>query len=213
MDGLIGKKIGMMQVYDSNSVRRDVTVLELGPCVVVQRKTGEKDGYDAVQVGYSEKKESRTVKPELARFKKAGTTPKQFLKEFTVDPKNEIKAGDTVSAAIFEGVKFVDITGITKGRGFQGVVKRYRMRGGPMTHGGHSKRRVGSIGQNSYPARVLKGKRMSGHMGVDQVTTQNIKVVELRGQENLLLVGGAVPGANGALVIVRKALKKKAGKA
>jgi large subunit ribosomal protein L3 len=213
MDGLIGKKIGMMQVYDANGVRKGVTVIEAGPCVVVQRKTGDKDGYEAVQVGFQDKKESKSIKSELARFKKAGMTPKRFIKEFAVDSKNELKAGDTVNATVFEGVKFVDVTGITKGRGFQGVVKRYRMRGGPMTHGGHSKRRVGSIGQNSYPARVLRGKRMPGHMGVDQVTVQNLEVVELRGQENLILVSGAVPGANGCVVIIKKALKKKAGKA
>ncbi len=208
MNGLIGKKLGMTQVYDAEGRRTAVTVVEAGPCVVVQRKTLAKDGYEAVQVGYDEQKESRLTKPIAARYKKAGVTPRRVLKEFPVDASSEIKEGDTISSDIFDGVSYVDVIGVTKGRGFQGVVKRHRMAGGRMTHGGHSKRRVGSIGQCSYPARVAKGQRMPGHMGNVRVTQQNLKLLEVRGEENLLLIKGAIPGPNGGMVLVKKALKK-----
>lgn len=208
MNGLIGKKLGMTQVYDAEGRRTAVTVVEAGPCVVVQRKTLAKDGYEAVQVGYDEQKERRLTKPIAARYKKAGVSPRRFLKEFPVDASSEIKEGDTISSDIFDGVSHVDVIGVTKGRGFQGVVKRHRMAGGRMTHGGHSKRRVGSIGQCSYPARVAKGQRMPGHMGNVRVTQQNLKLLEVRGEENLLLIKGAIPGPNGGMVLVKKALKK-----
>ncbi len=208
MNGLIGKKLGMTQVYDAEGRRTAVTVVEAGPCVVVQRKTLAKDGYEAVQVGYDEQKERRLTKPIAARYKKAGVSPRRFLKEFPVDASSEIKEGDTISSDIFDGVSHVDVIGVTKGRGFQGVVKRHRMAGGRMTHGGHSKRRVGSIGQCSYPARVAKGQRMPGHMGNVRGTQQNLKLLEVRGEENLLLIKGAIPGPNGGMVLVKKALKK-----
>lgn len=208
MKGLIGKKLGMTQVFDKEGHRTAVTVIEAGPCVVVQRKTKEMDGYDAIQLGFQEQKEHRLTKPVLGHFKRANSSPKRYLNEFKVEYGDEVKQGDTVTASIFEGVSFVDVTGKTKGRGFQGVVKRWRMRGGPMSHGGHSKRRVGSIGQCSFPARVVKGKRMPGHMGDRKVTQQNLKVVELQGEKNLLLVRGAIPGPNGTIVLVKKSLKK-----
>jgi len=208
MNGLIGKKLGMTQVYDAAGHRTAVTVVATGPCVVVQRKTREKDGYEAVQVGFDEQKESRLTKPLAERFKKAGVSPRRCLREFAVAEGDELKEGDTVSADIFEGVSYVDVTGVTKGRGFQGVVKRHRMAGGRMTHGGHSKRRVGAIGQCSYPARVAKGQRMPGHMGNSRVTQQNLRLVEVRGDDNLLLIKGAIPGPDGGVVLVKKALKK-----
>jgi len=208
MNGLIGKKLGMTQVFDGDGRRVAVTVVEAGPCVVVQRKTSACDGYDAVQVGFEDQKESRLNKPTLARFKKAGVDAKRILREFRVDGDSEIKQGDSLSVGIFDDTKYVDVTGTSKGRGFQGVVKRHNMRGGRMSHGGHSKRRVGSIGQCSYPANVAKGQRMPGHMGRVRVTQQNLKVVSVRGDENLLLIQGAIPGANGSVVMVSKALKK-----
>ncbi len=208
MQGLIGKKIGMTQVYDDQGRRVAVTVIQAGPCPVVQRKSGDTDGYDAVQLGFGEQKERRVSKPQRVRFKNAGTVACNILREFDISPDEKIEVGQTLTAGLFEGVEFVDVIGTTKGRGFAGVVKRYNMAGGRMTHGGHSKRRVGSIGQCSYPARVAKGQRMPGHMGNVRVTVQNLKVVKVRSEDNVLLIRGAVPGPNGSIVIIKKALKK-----
>jgi large subunit ribosomal protein L3 len=208
MQGLIAKKVGMTQVFDDKGRHVAVTVIEAGPCVVTQRKTVEKDGYSAVQIGFADQKEHRVNKAAMGLFKKSGCAPKRWLREFALDQGEDFKPGDTVGVKIFDGVSHVDVCGITKGRGFQGVVKRYRMRGGPKTHGGHSKRRIGSIGQNAYPARVHRGHRMPGHMGNTPVTQQNLRVVSLRPDQNLLLILGAVPGPAGAIVLVSKALKK-----
>ena len=208
MQGILGKKIGMTRVFSDEGHQIPVTVIEVGPCVVVQRKTKAQDGYDALKIGLGAKKATRVNKPEAGEAKASGGVAQQYLHEFRVDSAEALKAGDAVTAAVLEGASHVDITGITKGRGFQGVVRRYRMRGGPMTHGGHSKRRIGSIGCRSFPGRIHKGKRMPGHMGHVKVTTQNVKVVQLRAAENLLLVCGAVPGPAGAMVVIRKALKK-----
>lgn len=209
MQGLIGKKLGMTQVHDADGQWVPVTVIEVGPCLVVQRKTADRDGYEAVQLGFGEQKEHRVAKPLLGRYKKIGNQPRRHLKEFRLDGEEEVNAGDVVTAAmVFEGISHVDVLGITKGQGFQGAVKRHGMAGGRMTHGGHSKRRIGAIGQCAYPARVAKGKRMPGHMGHVYVTVQNLRVVDLRGEDNLLLVRGAVPGPTGAIIVVRKALKK-----
>jgi len=213
MQGILGKKIGMTRVFGEEGRQTPVTVIEIGPCVVVQRKTKSLDGYEALKVGFVEVKASRANKAHMGQFKAVNATPKRFLREFEVGASEELKAGDTITASVLEGVEYVDIVGVTKGRGFQGVVRRHGMAGGPMTHGGHSKRRVGSIGCRSFPGRIHKGKRMPGHMGNVRITTQNLKVVQLRAGENLLLVNGAVPGPAGALVEIRKALKKtKAGK-
>jgi len=203
----------MTQVFDQNGHRVAVTVIEVGPCVVVQRKTAARDGYDAVQLGFGDQKESRMSKPALARFSRIETAPKRHLKEFALEAEEDIAEGATLTVSAFEGVDYVDVSGVTKGRGFQGVVKRHRMGGGPKTHGGHSKRRAGAIGQCAYPARVAKGQRMPGHMGRVKVTQQNLKVIDLDGENNLMLVNGAVPGPAGAIVYVRKALKKKSGTA
>jgi len=208
MKGLLGKKLGMTQVYDDAGRRVAVTVIEAGPCVVVQRKTRDTDGYDAVQLGFEKQLEQRVNRPSLARYKKVGASPCKHLREFRIDADDETKAGDTVDLSVLEGATHVDISGTTKGRGFQGAVKRHNMAGGRMTHGGHSKRRVGSIGQCSYPARVMKGQRMPGHMGNVRRTRQNLKVIMVRGEENLLLVQGAVPGPTGGIIEVKRALKK-----
>lgn len=213
MQGLIGKKLGMTQVFDAAGRRVAVTVIEAGPCLVVQCKSKTTDGYPAVQLGFGDQKERRAAKAHLGRFAKIAAAPRRHLKEFGLDDGDAVKDGDVVTAAMFEGVSHVDVTGITKGKGFQGVVRRHGMRGGPMTHGGHSKRRIGSIGQNSFPARVSRGHRMPGHMGRVRVTVQNLEIVAVRGADNLILVKGAIPGAVGMIVEVRKALKKKAGSA
>jgi large subunit ribosomal protein L3 len=212
MKGLIGIKRGMTQVFDSGGRRRAVTAIEAGPCVVLQRKTVAADGYDAVQLGFGAQKERRTTKPMMGVFQKAGAEPMRALREVALDEGDEAKAGDRVTVSIFEGVPYVDVTGTTKGRGFQGVVKRWRMVGGPAAHGHMSHRRVGAIGQRAFPGRVAKNKRMPGHMGHVTVTQQNLRVVQVRVEDNVLLLEGAVPGPTGGLVLVRKALKKKGPK-
>jgi len=213
MQGLIGRKLGMTEVFDDKGRRVAVTLIEAGPCVVVQRKTQVRDGYDAVQIGFGECKEKRTTKASMGRFKKVVTTPKRHLAEFVLDQSEEIKEGDIVNGSILKDVSHVDVSAMTKGRGFQGVVKRHGMRGGPFGHGGHSKRRIGSVGQNAFPARVSKGHRMPGHMGNVRVTQQNLRIVKLELERNLLMVEGAIPGATGGIVFVKKALKKRVAKA
>jgi large subunit ribosomal protein L3 len=207
MEGILGRKIGMTQVFDDQGRRIAVTVLEAGPCPVVQVKTPETDGYRAAQLGFEEQKPSRLAKAEVKHFEKAGVKPCKMTKEFAFDESTEVKAGDTVTVNIFEGVKYVDVSGVTKGRGFAGVMRRYRMGGGAMTHGGHSKRRIGSIGARR-PGLVRKGRRMPGQMGAVNRKARNLAVVEVRGEDNLLLVAGSVPGPKGGVVIIRKALKK-----
>jgi large subunit ribosomal protein L3 len=208
MQGLIGKKIGMTQVWDDNGVAVPVTVVEIGPCPVVQVKTVETDGYVAAQLGFVPQKAQRLSKAARTRFEKAGVEAQKILAEFTPDCADEVKAGDVITAAALEGVAYVDVQATTKGRGFAGVVRRYRMGGGPHGHGGHSKRRIGSIGERDLPGWIAKGKRMPGHMGAVKVTARNLAVVQVRKDDNVLLVRGAVPGPSGATVIVRKALKK-----
>ncbi len=203
----------MTQVFDEEGRRVAVTVIEAGPCVVTQLKTKENDGYDAAQLAFLDQKERRVSKPLQGHFKKAGCSPKRFLKEFSLDDGEEVGIGDTVTVGLFEGASHVDVTAVTKGRGFQGVVRRFNAGGGRWTHGGHSRRRVGSIGQCSYPARVAKNQKMPGQMGNVVVTQQNLKIVQVRGDDDILLVKGAVPGPTGGTVVVRKALKKKAVKA
>ena len=211
MQGLIGKKKGMTQIWDEAGNRVAVTVIEVGPCPVVQVKTVEKDGYAAVQLGFGPQKASRMSKAEAARFEKAGiATPYRTLREFKADEGETVKPGDILDASVFEGVKFVDVIGTSKGRGFQGVMKRHGFAGGPMTHGGHTKRRPGSIGMRQDPGSIDKGHPMPGHMGARRVTTQNLALVSVRKDDNILLVAGCVPGPNEGLVIVRKAVKKGA---
>ncbi|MCE9614132.1 MAG: 50S ribosomal protein L3 [Lentisphaerae bacterium] len=212
MDGLIGKKLGQTQIYDDKGRRVCVTVLEAGPCVVTQCKTADKDGYVAAQIGFGDQKESRLSKAELGHLRKATTATKRVLREVALDAGEDVKAGDTVTAAIFEKVTHVDVSGFSKGQGFQGVMRRHDMAGGPASHGSTSKRRIGAIGMRTWPSRVLKGHRMPGHMGNVHVTTQNLAVVRVDVEKNLLLVNGAVPGPIGSTVLICKALKKS-GKA
>ncbi len=209
MKSLIGKKLGMTQIFDDEGHRVPVTVIEAGPCSVIQRKTTETDGYEAIQIGFGAQKESRVTKPLVGQFKKAGVETMRELREVRVDAADETKAGDTLTAAVFEDIKFVDVLGSTKGKGFQGVVRRHGFSGGRASHGSHMHRRTGSIGMCEFPARVFKGKKMPGHMGNVNVTTQNLKVVQVRAEENLILLKGAVPGANGSTLVLREALKKK----
>ena len=209
MKSLIGKKLGMTQIFDEEGRCIPVTVIEAGPCSVVQRKTVETDGYNAIQLGFEEQKEHRVSKPLLGHFKKAGVAPTRSLCEVVVTADDETKAGETLTASVFEDINFVDVVGITKGKGFQGVVKRHGFSGGRASHGSHMHRRPGSIGMCETPARVFKGKKMAGQMGNVSTTVQNLKVVQVRAEENIVLLKGAVPGANGGMVVLREALKKK----
>ncbi len=208
MEGLIGKKIGMTQVYDENGKRTCVTVIEVGPCPVVQLKTLEKDGYVAAQIGFGPQKPQRLTKPVRARFEKAGVQAMRVLREFAMEESDAaLKVGDNVTVSNFEGVKYVDVTGVTKGKGFAGVLKRYGFAGGNMTHGGHSKRRTGGLAARDLPGWIEKGKKMPGHMGDVNRKAMNLEVVQVRPEDNALLVKGSIPGARNGIVFVRKSLK------
>ena len=204
MPGLLGKKIGMTSVFSADGKNVPCTVIEAGPCVVTQVKTVEKDGYQAVQLAFGEKKEKNTTKAMQGIFKKAGTTPKRHLAEFKFD--EELNLGDTVTVEIFNDTAFVDVVGTSKGNGFQGVMKRHGFGGvGQATHGQDDRaRKPGSIGACSYPAKVFKGMRMGGQMGGDRVTTQNLRVLKVIPESNLLIVKGSVAGFNGSTVIINK---------
>ena len=208
MQGLIGKKIGMTEIWDKDGVRVPVTVIQAGPCPVVQVKTVEKDGYAAVQLGWGPQKESRLSKAEVGHAKKAGVDPVRVLREFKSPEAAAAKAGDVWTVAMFEGVGFVDVVGTSVGKGFMGVMRRHGFAGGPHTHGGHVKRRPGSIGMRQTPGATEKGHPMAGDAGNRRTTVQNLKLEQVRPEQNLLLVRGSVPGANGSMVIIRKALKK-----
>ena len=204
MPGLLGKKIGMTSVFSADGKNCPCTVIEVGPCVVTQIKTIEKDGYEAVQVGFQDKKEKHTTKPEMGHFAKAGVTPKRHLAEFKFD--EVYKPGDVLSVDMFEGAEFVDVIGTSKGKGFRGVVKRHGFGGvGQSTHGQHNRLRApGSVGACSYPARVFKGTRMAGQMGNAQVTVQNLQILKVIPEHNLLLIKGSVPGCKGSIVTINK---------
>lgn len=204
INGLIGKKLGMTQVYDEAGRVLPVTVIEAGPCVVTQVKTDETDGYNAVQIGLIEKKAPRKLsKPEAGHLKKNGIAALRHLKEFPLSKGSEVAIGDQVLVTSFEVKQLVTVSGTTQGKGFQGVVKRHGFGGGRMTHGSHFKRAPGSIGQCATPSRVFPGKKMPGQMGARKVTTKNIEVVKVIEDKNLLLVKGAVPGSKGGLVTIR----------
>ena len=205
MPGLIGRKIGMTSVFSADGKNTPCTVIEAGPCVVTQVKTVEKDGYGALQLGYGEAKEKRTSAPMKGVFKKAGTTPKQHLAEFKFDEEHNL--GDTITVdGLCAENDFVDVVGTSKGKGFQGVVKRHGFGGvGQSTHGQDDRlRKPGSIGACSYPAKVFKGMRMGGHMGNERVTTQNLKVLKVIPEQNLIIVKGSVAGYNGSTVLIKK---------
>ena len=209
MEGLIGKKVGMTQVYDADGKRTTVTVIEVGPCPVVQVKTLENDGYVAAQLGFGEQKVKRLTKAEAGHLKKTGGLEGgvRVLKEFAPEAGEEVKVGDVITVKNFEGVKYVDVTGTTKGRGFAGVLKRYNFAGGNMTHGGHSKRRTGGLAARDLPGWIEKGKKMPGHMGDVSRKAVNLEVVQVRPEDNALLVKGSVPGCRNGIVFVRKSLK------
>ena len=203
MPGLIGKKIGMTSVFGADGKNIPCTVIEAGPCVVTQLRTLEKDGYEAVQLAYDEIKEIHASEPLKGHFKKAGTTPKRKLVEFPADFEGELKLGDTITVGdIMSDVKFVDVVGTSKGKGFQGVVHRYHFAGvGGATHGQHNRlRKPGSLGASSWPSRVFPGMRMGGHMGNERVKVFNLEIVKIIPENNLLVIKGSVPGAKGSYV-------------
>lgn len=205
MPGLLGKKIGMTSIFSADGKNIPCTVIEVGPCVVTQVKSVEKDGYSAVQLGFEDAKEKNTSAPLMGHFKKAGVTPKRHLAEFAGFEK-ELNMGDVLTVDMFADTSFVDVIAVSKGRGFQGVVKRHGFGGvGQITHGQDDRqRKPGSIGACSYPAKVFKGMRMGGHMGCDRITTQNLQVIKVIPEHNLLLIKGSVPGYKGSIVSVIK---------
>lgn len=206
--GIIGKKIGMTQIFDEKGNVIPVTVIQAGPCVVVQKKTTEKDGYEAVQLGFSEIKEDKVSKPLKGHFGKANVAYKRYLKEFRLDDCAALNVGDIVKADTFEAGERVDVTGTTKGRGFSGVIKRWGAHRLRMSHGtGPVHRQVGSMGANSDPSRVMKNKKMAGQYGNERVTTLNLDVVKVDKEKNLLAIKGAVPGSRGGIVYIRNTVK------
>jgi large subunit ribosomal protein L3 len=202
MTGILGKKLGMTQVFDENGRMMPVTVVEAGPCCVTQVKTAERDGYGATQLGFAEVRKAKLLnKPAAGLFKKAGLKPYKILKEF---PMGDVKVGDMVTVERFQKGDIVSVSGVSKGKGFQGVMKRLNYAGGPGSHGSMFNRAPGSIGQSSYPSRVFKNKGLPGHMGSERVTVKNLKVVDVRVEQNLLLILGALPGAKGTYLEIRK---------
>ena len=209
---LIGKKLGMTQVFDEGNNMVAVTVVEAGPCPVTQVKTAQSDGYEAVQIGFGAQKEQRVSKPSLGHLKKAGVAPVRKLMEFRVENASEYKPGDVLTVSAFQEGQIVDIIGTTKGRGFQGVMKRYNFAGQPETHGHMMHRRPGSVGCRQTPGHIYKGRKMPGHMGQVRRTTQNHPIVKILEDKNILLIKGSLPGAKGDFVVVRPAKKVKQSK-
>ena len=208
MKAIIGKKVGMSQIFDENGHVIPVTVIEAGPCTVVQKKTSEKEGYNAVQLGYEDVAEKKLTKGEMGHLNKAGVSPKKHLREFDLDNAAELNIGDIVKADTFQAGDFVDITGISKGHGYQGVIKRWGAQRTPTSHGGGPvHRHAGSMGACSDPSKIMKGKMMPGHMGAEQVTVQNLDVVKVDAELNLIAVCGAVPGPKGGIVVLKNTVK------
>ena len=208
MKGIMGKKLGMTQIFGETGELVAVTVIEATPNVVIQKKTVDKEGYDAVQLGFEPIREKLANNPKKGHFEKAGAKPMRFLREFKDDSFQELELGSEVKVDIFEEGSFVDITGISKGKGTQGVVKRHGFQRGRETHGSKFHRMPGGLSAGTYPGRVFKGKRMEGRMGNEKVTVQNLEIVRVDADKNLLLVKGAVPGARNGMVLVKAALKK-----
>lgn len=210
MNGLIGKKVGMTQIYDEKGVLIPVTVVEAGPCVVLGVKTKERDGYSAVQVGFGEKKLKNTAKAIVGNVRKAGleAKPPAFIREFRTEEDSKLEVGSQVKVDIFAVNEFLDVTGVCKGRGFAGVMVRHHFKGGRDGHGGGWHRKPGSIGCRELPGNIIKGKRMAGQLGNTRTTVQNLRLVKIAPEENLLFIRGAVPGPNGGAILVRKARKK-----
>src|SRR5579859_1348539 len=211
LQSLIGKKLGQMTFFEENGRATHVTVLEVGPCVVIQKKAKEKEGYNALQLGFVEKKEKQTSKALQGHFKKSGATPKSILREAETSDPGTYQVGQTLTVENLKGVSWVDVSGNSKGKGFQGVVRRHNFRGGRNSHGSMFHRAPGGIGASSDPSRVYPGTRMPGHMGTLQSTVLNLRVVKIDPANHLLLVKGPIPGANGTIVTVRPGIKKKQG--
>ena len=208
MKAIIGKKVGMSQIFDENGHVIPVTVIEAGPCVVTQKKTTEKDGYEAVQLGYEDVAEKKLSKPEVGHLNKAGVSPKKYLREFDLDNASELELGAIIKADTFKSGDFVDVTGTSKGHGYTGVIKRWNASRGRMTHGGGPvHRHVGSRGSGTDPSRIFKGTGGPGQYGVETVTIQNLEVVKVDPELNMLVVRGAVPGPKGSLVTVKTTVK------
>ena len=205
--GLIGKKVGMTQIFDEKGMIIPVTVIEAGPCVVAQVKTVETDGYNAIQLGFEEVKSHKVNKPQAGHFAKANVEAKKHLREFRLDDVQNVKVGDEVKADTFEQGEKVDVQGISKGKGFQGVIKRHGQHRGPMGHGSMYHRRPGSMGSTSTPGRVFKGKKLPGHMGVQKITIQNLEIIKVDMDKNVLLVKGSVPGPKGAILKIKSSVK------
>ncbi len=206
--GLIGKKVGMTQIFDESGKVIPVTAIEAGPCVVAQVKTEETDGYTAIQLGFGDVKANKVNKPEKGHFSKVNVTPKKHLREFRVN-EVEVKVGDELKADVFAAGDKIDIQGTSKGKGFQGVIKRHGQHRGPMGHGSMYHRRPGSMGPTSTPGRVFKGKKLPGHMGRETVTIQNLEVIRVDLDKNAILVKGSVPGAKGAILKLKSSVKSK----
>ena len=204
---LIGKKVGMTQIFDENGVVIPVTVIEAGPCVVAQVKTLENDGYEAIQLGFGDVKENKLNKPVKGHFAKANVTAKKHLREFRLDSIEGIKVGDELKADVFAAGEKIDVQGTSKGKGFQGVIKRHGQHRGPMGHGSMYHRRPGSMGATSTPGRVFKGKKLPGHMGRVTITIQNLDVVRVDMDKNVILLKGSVPGAKGSILKIKSAIK------
>ena len=204
---ILATKVGMTQIFNEDGQLIPVTVLQAGPCVVTQVKTEENDGYEAVQVGFGDIRESLVNKPEKGHFDKAGVAVKRFVKEFRFDNAAEYTVGQEIKADIFADGDHIDATAVSKGKGFQSTIKRYNASRGPMGHGSKSHRVVGSMGSSAYPSRVKKGKRMPGHMGSANVTIQNLEIVRADAEKNLLLIKGAVPGPKGSVLVIKDSVK------
>ncbi|HPE67834.1 MAG TPA: 50S ribosomal protein L3 [Thermotogota bacterium] len=211
MSGLLGKKIGMTRLY-RDGVLVPVTLIQAGPCTVVQKKTKDTDGYNAIQLGYGSKKEKNTTKPLKGHFKKANVQPKAWLKEFRVQNPDDYELGEQLTVSLFSESAKIDVIGWTKGRGYSGVMKRWNFRGGEKSHGSKFHRGLGSTGQHSYPARVFPGKKMPGRYGNERVTIQNLEIIRIDEENNVVAVKGSIPGAKNSKVIIRNAIKRKAKK-
>lgn len=207
MKGIIGRKIGMTQIFTEEGIVIPVTVIEAGPVQVTQVKTEENDGYKAIQIAYEDKKSKRVNKPMKGHYEKAGVAPKKHVREFRVEDSNAYSLGQELKADVFESGDKIDVMGTSKGKGTQGPIKRHNQSRGPMTHGSKYHRGPGSLGASSYPARVFKGQNMAGRMGNEKVTIQNLEIARVDSERNLLLVKGAIPGPKGGIVIVKEAVK------
>lgn len=204
---ILGTKVGMTQIFNEDGKVIPVTVVQAGPCVVVQKKTADNDGYEAVQVGFGEVKEKALNKPQKGHFAKADTANKKYVREFRLEDCASLNVGDEITADVFAAGEKVDVTGISKGKGFAGPMKRWGLHRGPMSHGSGYHRGSGSMGACSNPGRVMKGKKLPGHMGVEKVTVQNLEVVKVDAEMNVILVKGAIPGNKGGLVTIRNSVK------